>query len=289
MAVLEKIVGEAELMIDISKDQIKNIIRSNYVLVIVESIFAFFILNLLYHLMPANLILIMIFGGLVPNVLVDILLRIKARKIFLDMGMLLLMVSVALVMTIFVNYFPEARPYLILCYVPSIIFSCTVSLSYGILNIVIIFLLFGGMTIFEILGYKFFTTGTINYSNMPSSWKIGMIFAAFFLAIIAVMSFYLSSVLRKRNQEISRQAKIIAVLLQKSKATSDQIVSSIKEILVVVDNDLRIIKFNEPFQELSGKKTDITQFYIGSFNSKIIINITKHLKDLQAKKRLLCG
>lgn len=202
----------------------------------------------------------------------------------LDFGLFVLTLFSILSLTAVISYFPEARPAFMLLYVPGIIISSTQSLSYGINNLIVVLGCFGGLTYLEMHGYKLLLSTPVNYADMTNAWKISTLITFFILIVLSVMSFYFSSILRKRTVKINHLAEINRKLYQRSKTTSDEIISSMKEALVVVDNDFKIVQYNKAFRALVGHKTSLTNEKIDSLDVKIIKSLTRYLIDIKAGK-----
>lgn len=272
-------------MFGIKKEDIWNIVRTNYGLMIFESVLGF-VLVFVFQAIPMWLLLIVFIGALIPNLLLHLLLRFNTSRIVLDFGLFFLAFLTIMSLTLIVHYFPDARPSFLLAYVPAIIFSSSQSLSYGATNLVMVLFCFGTLTYLEYSGYKLLLDQAIDYKNISNAWKIGTTTTFFFLLVLSFMSFYFSSILRKRAIKITHLAEINKKLYQKSKTTSDEIISNMKESLVVVDKDLKIVQYNKSFRDLVGHKIALTNEKIKSIKSDLISKINKYLENLNIGSRL---
>lgn len=233
--------------------------------------------------MPIWLVLAVIIGALVPNLILNLLLKINASRLILDIGLFFLAFFTIVSITLIIHYFPDIRPSLLLVYIPAIIFSSSYSLSFGVTSTIIVFVCFVVMTYLEYSGYKLLLNQPINYKSMSSAWKIGTLFSSFFLLLLSYMSCYFSSVLRKRAVKIAHLAEVNKKLYQRSKTTSDEIISSMKESLVVVDENLKIVQYNKAFRKLVGDDLSLTNEKLKSVKNEFISKINKCLENLNSE------
>lgn len=225
----------------------------------------------------------MFVGVLIPNFVLNLLLYFNASRLILDIGLFFLALLTIMSLTLVVQYFPEARPSFLLAYVPAIIFSSSQSISYGVTNLIMVLACFGTMTYLEYSGHKLLLDHVVNYKGMSNAWKTGTVFTFFFLLILSYMSFYFSSILRKRAIKIAHLAEINKKLYQKSKTTSDEIISSMKESLVVVDKDLKIVQYNKSFRDLVGHKLALTNEKLNSIKTDFISKVYKYLENFNSQ------
>jgi len=102
-----------------------------------------------------------------------------------------------------------------------------------------------------------------------SGHAINFIFNYFFLLVLGFLANYSSEILRRKEAEIKKIAKINENLYQMSKTTSDEIVKNMTEALVVLDDNLKIARYNSAFSLLFREKNDLTNESFLKF-SKII-------------------
>ncbi len=220
----------------------------------------------------------------VANAFLHLLLKLKTSHLARELTLSFLGAVVVIGMIVITHYFHVERPVVLLIFVPTIIFSATLSLSYGIFNIIFIIISFLGLMAYENLGiFSHYQDPSLKISAMSSSLKAGITISLFFIMILGFLSNYFMEILRKREKQIKHLAELNRRLYQRSKTTSDQIVRNMREGLVVVDDKLKIVKYNYAFVEMIGQKKDLTNRDIGTlpiaFASRIKAYIQHLIKD----------
>jgi len=228
---------------------------------------------------------------LIPNLLLNLLLKYNASQIISEIALFVLALLTISSLTLIIAYFPDARPSFLLAYIPAIIFSSSQSLSFGIVNLVIVLVCFGSLTFLEFSGYKLLLDHAVDYKSMTVSWKVGTAFTFLFLLISSFMSFYFSSILRKRANKIAHLAELNKKLYQRSKTTSDEIFREMNEALVVIDEKFNIVQYNNAFKQMAGGHKDLINSNISTLKLDFIGNFAKytneanenHVKNIQFK------
>ncbi len=231
-------------------------------MIVAESIFGF-VIYWRYGAWPWQLVVNVALSILAANLLLHLFLIKKAPAIARELALLFLAIVVVISLTAVIHYVPEARPAILLIYIPTIIFSAIPTLSYGITNVIIIIISFAMLLIIETLGLPPYADDPLDFTTMSIAWKVGVLFSFFFLMILSFLVNYFMEVLRKSKKQIQRLADLNKKLYQRSKTTSDQIVKNMREGLMVVDDKLKIVKYNRAFGAMISQEEDLTGKDIG--------------------------
>jgi len=277
-----KISGKKISLFHIKEEDIKRIVLANYGLIFVEGLFAFFI-NLKYGVWPWSVVFYIIFSIMIINLLLHLFLMTKASLLVKELILILLAIVVVAGLTVAIHYLPEARPALLLVYVPTIIFSATQSLSFGILNLLLILISFGALMLLEIYKLLPFQTSDVNIASMGPYWTISVMFSLLFIMILSFLINYFIEILRRRQAEIQKLAEINEKLYQRSKTTSDEIIKNMNEGLVVVDGHYKIVRYNDAFKKMIGFQNEVTNTDIGElpivFSARLKTYLQHMIKD----------
>ncbi len=248
-------------------------------MVVIETGFGLFIWAK-YGAWPWQLIVNVAIAILAANLILHLFLIKKAPPLARELALLFLAVVVAIGLTAVVHYVPEGRPALLLIFIPSIIFSATQSLSYGITNVTIIILCFAGLVTLETLGIYPYADDPVNFTAMGVGWQTAVVLSSFFLLILAFLVNYYAEVLRRSKKKIQDLADLNKRLYQRSKTTSDQIVKNMREGLVVVDDKLKIVKYNRAFGTMISQKEDLTNQDIGTLPIAFVSRLKAYIQHL---------
>lgn len=207
-----------------------------------------------YHFWPWQVIALVLISIFIINLLLHLLLIVKSSVLAKDLAALFLSVVVVISLTALVHYLPEARSAFLLFYIPTIIFSATMGFAFGITSVVTIIISFGTLILLEF--YNIWPlANNLNIRNMGSAWMVSVIFAFFFLMILAFLANYFMEILRRREKqikEINIELKTLVGNLEEEKDKTKAILYGIADGVFAVDKDLKITMFNQGASDISG-------------------------------------
>jgi|GEM_PF-1624582 len=241
----------------LSAKEIQKLVKFNYPFITIVGIFIF-LLSYIYHIVPIGIVLFTILMNLFATFLVHILALKKASPKIQGLGFSFLSLTIILTISYGITFFnAETRPAAILIFIPTLILQASISLFFGILAII--------LTTFSLILMYYLKINDFSFSGHA----INFIFNYFFLLVLGFLANYSSEILRRKEAEIKKIAKINENLYQMSKTTSDEIVKNMTEALVVLDDNLKIARYNSAFSLLFREKNDLTNESFLKF-SKII-------------------
>lgn len=268
-------------MLGIKVEDIKHLVLVNYLLILVEAPVAFYF-SYRYPDFSYSVSISIVSAIIMATFLVNLTLILKSSEIIRDVSLILFNVVEIICLTLIMHYVPAIRSVMILMYIPGIIFSSSMSLSYGVISMMTIIVCFLTLTIGENYHLSAFFSSVANVRDYGSVWQISNIFSFVFLMILAFMANYFFEILRRRKGRIENLADSNKLLYQKSKATSDEIFQTMSEALVVIDDKMNIIQNNKSFNELAGGKIEIIGKNILDLNIEFLSNLDEYIKE--AKK-----
>lgn len=239
---------------NLPEEGIRRTVYTNYLLIAFEGVFGY-ILAIKYHVWSVQTVVTVVLSILVANVIVHILIKKKASVIIMDIAFFGLSVVVVVGLTALVHYLPEIRSALLLAFIPTIIFSATMSLPYGISNAILFMLAMVILTILETYSLYPYVNSTFDFRTMDNVWKAGTIFSFFFLLILAFLANYFMEVLRRREKqikEINAELKVLVGNIEEEKDKTEAILYGIGDGVFAVDKDLKITMFNQGASAISG-------------------------------------
>jgi len=222
---------------------------------------------------------IVILAILAANLLAHLFIIMHAGPFIREIGLLILMTTVIVGLTWIIHFFHEERPSLLLLYIPSIVFAATQSLSFGVTTVSTIIIAFLTLTILENFHLSFLPN-SIAFKDMSSPLKAGITISFFFMLILAYLANYFMEVLRNREKQIRGLAELNKKLYQRSKTTSDEIIKNMKEGLLVIDKDFKIVRFNRAIASMISEKEDITGLEIGQFPLSFAPRLHAYLRHI---------
>ena len=259
-------------MLGIKVNEVQKNIKFNYpfiaVLCVIVTLF-----SAIYHIVPYSTIIITVSVNLLATITVDLLTSRKINPWVQSISVIILSIVIISTIALAITYFrSETIPVALLLFVPPIILQVSISFAYGLFVVSMVGLAGIGILLFEISD-----SSHLSYANF--------FFVYIFLLMLIYLANYIMELLRKKEREIVRISEINRNLYQMSKTTSDEIVSNMTEALVVLDDELKISRYNDAFTLLTGKKMEYTNRSFAPFSKTINLEI-KVLADEIIKNKV---
>ena len=256
----------------IKADNVQKLIIFNYPFLLLMGVIVYFF-SRFYHIVPWNIVWIVIFVNIFATLIMHFFVFIKARIWVQTIGLALFSLVVLSSIAYGISCFsPEARPAALLTFLLTIVLQASESLAFGILAVVFVI---PNLIILYTLQVR---------SQASPALMASFVFISVFLMIIAFLANYSFEMLRRKEKEIARIAKINKVLYQMSKTNSDEIVKNMKEALVVFDDELKISRYNQAFAEMASETGDLTGENFWKFANKINLDIKVLSKEIFENK-----
>lgn len=267
-------------MLGVRREDVRNLVLVNYFLIVVEAPVAFYF----SYRFPefTYLASISIVGAIFLSTLaVHIALLTRASDYLRDTVILLFAFVEVGALTLVMHYVPTLRSAMILMFIPSVIFSSSMSLSFGVVNFITIIIMFSALTLGEFYHLADFFSKIVDVKTLSPFWHISNVFSFFFLTILAFMSNYFFEILRIRERKIHHLADLNKKLYQKSKATSDEIFKKMREALVVIDKKHRIVQYNNAFKQIVNGQDNLINKNITNLPIEFADDIKKYIKEIE--------
>jgi len=214
--------GDQITFFNVKDEDIGHLVWVNYAVSTLNGAVAAF-LAIQYHIFPLKLIIYVYIVAIAANLLLHLLLIIKAKKLAKDFALLLLALVNVIGLTAIIHYFPEARPSTVLVYIPSIVFSAIISLSFGITTSAIVVLAFAAQVICESLALFPYRNSPVDVAGLGLYWQIALGVSFMFLMILSFLSNYFAEVLRRREEQIKKANIALKNLINQVNKEKDKV------------------------------------------------------------------
>lgn len=270
-------------MFGISNDDISRLVKTNYFLILVESPVAFYFAYRFPSFTFSDC-LIIVLSILADTLFFHLLILAKPSVLIRDIGLIIFALINLAGITMVMHFIPEIRPALLFIYIPAVIFSASLSTSFGILIMILITAIFIGLTLAEYFRISEFFTATIDAANKGELWQLSNVFSFFFILILGSMANYFFRIFRSRDIKIKHLAEINKRLYQQSKTTSNEIFKNMREALLVIDQDFKVIQYNRAFSHLVNTKMDLINQDLSKLPLDFSSLIEKYLEDVKTSQ-----
>lgn len=181
--------------------QIRKIVLVNYYILTVELILGLMVI-FFYPIIPINLLLLCIGINLGINFLIHILLAKRASIFILQTLVLLEMFTSTSFMLLFIHYFTDLRPVILMGFFPIIIFSNLLSISLGIFSIFLVLISYIALSLLEIFGIFHIPTQILE-TTISSNWQEISFFSIVLISLNGVLIVYLKYISSRECMRIS--------------------------------------------------------------------------------------
>lgn len=270
-------------MLGIKAEDVRHLVFVNYLLILIEAPVAFYF-SYRFPAFSYTVSISIVSAILLATFLIHLNLIFKTSEAMRDIFLILFNVIEIISLTLIMHYVPSIRSVMILMYIPAIIFSSSMSLSYGIISLITIVVCYLVLTLGEFFNLLPFFSSIANVKDFGSVWQISNWFSFIFLMILAFMSNYFFEVLKRREKKIGKLAHINKLLYQKSKATTDEIFQTMAEALVVIDDKLKIIQYNKAFSLLNNSQEAFINKDISKIKYDFLIDIEQYVDELKKSR-----
>jgi len=252
--------------------EIEKLVKFNYPFIAVVGI-VIAIFSKVYNIVPLWIVIFTILVNILATFIVHYLAMRRAWAWVQVAGLSFLSFVFTLTIAYGIIFFnADAQAAALLIFVPSIVLQASLSLTFGILSLSLAALAGAGIYFYQII-------------NLPSNgFNVVFLFIYFFLIVLGLLANYAMEILRRKEREIQRIAKINEDLYQMSKTTSDEIVKNMHESLVAIDASLKIVRYNDSFANIVAKEQDLINKEFGSFADKIGLDINLFITEIKENK-----